>query len=160
MPAEPYPKKKASKEEIHRFIKKHLFRKDGCDWWQRHVTKSNYAKMWIGSSAFTVRRILIWINSGYLPKGQFIKDTCGNKDCCNPDHFHDETPQELRTEQLFRARKNTWDKRFAFTREQAENMDTQLLLGETTVSELARRHNVTRATIYKTLKKLQNTSGS
>lgn len=160
MPAEPYPKKRASKEEIHKFIKRHLFRKDGCDWWQRHLTKSNYAKMWVGSSAFSVRRILIWIHHGYMPKGQFIKDTCGHNDCCNPEHFHDETPLEMRTEQLFKSRKDSWDKRFRFTREEAEKMDTELLLEKTTITRLAIKHDVTRATIYKTLKKLHNSSGS
>lgn len=69
---------------------------DSCHRWIAGHTTTGFAKIIIGGQAYAVRRVMVWLEDGYLPPGECIRCSCGNNWCVNPGHFHDETPLSLR----------------------------------------------------------------
>lgn len=148
-------------DKIQKMVEQCCLPKNGCLLWQDEKTKAGYAYCTLGGKAFAVRRLVIWMAHGYMPRGEYITDTCGKKECCELSHIRDATPEEMRRLTIFPhngrsgkiGMKTRW-KLSSITKEHADKIETGLMLGEITIKGYSRKTGIPRLTIYSALKRL------
>lgn len=70
-----------------RLEKKLNKQQSGC-WLWKGGAQNGQGKIRIGKKIVAVRRAAWEIYHGKIPSGMFVKLTCDNKLCCNPDHLY------------------------------------------------------------------------
>jgi hypothetical protein len=96
-------------KDLKRFWAKVRIGEPGECWeWQGALFKpSGYGAFWLGSNNVLAHPIAFSLHYGYTPDdaGKTVKQTCGNRACCNPRHLSDGSRQEARDAGAGRATK-------------------------------------------------------
>ncbi len=72
---------------IERFLS-YVKQSKGCWEWQGSFTKDGYGQFWIeNGKVVKTHRLAYELFRGKLSKEKRLKNTCGNKQCVNPQHW-------------------------------------------------------------------------
>lgn len=140
------------RERFYRYVRTG----DGCWEWLGYRDRNGYGRLNVKGLPQLASRVSYLVHNGDIPKGQCICHKCDNPACVNPDHLFLGTQADNVADMHAkgRARKRA----LTGADHHASKLDGEAVrnirASEEPVAVLARRFNVSRATVYSVLKGL------
>lgn len=120
---------------------------DDC-WEWRGAIRQRYGAF----GGIAAHRMAWMLHNGPIPDGLVILHRCDNPPCCNPRHLSPGTQAKNMADKSAKGRAAWNGGKSAFTFEQAERLRQKVLSGQTTVTEIASFHSVSRTYVSRTLR--------
>ena len=60
----------------------------GCLLWRGSKTDTGYGIFWMNGRHERAHRYCYQLSKGYIPYETYVRHSCGNRDCVNPDHLY------------------------------------------------------------------------
>lgn len=129
--------------------------KDGCWEWQAGKHRQGYGSFWFERRLWRSHRFCWTLHFGEIPEGMCVLHDCDNPGCVNPEHLflgtHKDNSQDASKKGRFPDRRglNPGEAhgRSKLTEEQVLSIRKEYKTGNITQAELARKYNVSQATI-------------
>jgi len=123
--------------------------KESCWEWKRTNSGRGYGIFKMGSKYHPSHRVAYTLIYGDVPDDLLICHHCDNKLCCNPLHLFKGTVKDNAIDMVNKGRWNGGrDKKI--TEKNREDIKRLIELG-TPIAEIAKLHNINRATIYRNM---------
>lgn len=93
---------KTVKEKFNLYV----IKKDGACWgWKRLPINQGWVRLYIKGRPLGAHRVSWLIHKGKIPPYHFVKQTCGNNYCTNPDHLYVTQKRESHKNKEHKAKK-------------------------------------------------------
>jgi len=125
--------------------------KIGCWLWTGYNRQDGYGAFSVGKGMPVAHRVSYELFIGPIPKGLHILHKCDNPSCVRPDHLSIGTHLDNMADKTRKGRqarlKGMRNGRAKLTENQIYEIRDRYILGDVTVSQLAREYGVSRTTV-------------